>query len=111
MFIGKYLLIYHLRNTLPSLTEIFEIFIAKIFEVIEISPQDWSFNESEDPNLVWSNWKTKFLRVVNSHVPFRTKRTKLNKTPRITSGVDQPRSQGLLAFQYGGGRREDPGTQ
>ena len=23
----------------------------------------------------------------------------------------QPRSQGLLAFQYGGGRREDPGTQ
>ena len=24
---------------------------------------------------------------------------------------DQPRPQGLLAFQYGGGRREDPGTQ
>ena len=23
----------------------------------------------------------------------------------------QPRPQGLLAFQYGGGRREDPGTQ
>ena len=25
--------------------------------------------------------------------------------------VVQPRPQGLLAFQYGGGRREDPGTQ
>ena len=25
--------------------------------------------------------------------------------------VLQPRPQGLLAFQYGGGRREDPGTQ
>ena len=24
---------------------------------------------------------------------------------------DQPRPQGLLAFQYGGDRREDPGTQ
>ena len=25
--------------------------------------------------------------------------------------LKQPRPQGLLAFQYGGGRREDPGTQ
>ena len=25
--------------------------------------------------------------------------------------IAQPRPQGLLAFQYGGGRREDPGTQ
>ena len=24
---------------------------------------------------------------------------------------NQPRPKGLLAFQYGGGRREDPGTQ
>ena len=30
--------------------------------------------------------------------------TKLNETI-------QPRPQGLLAFQYGGSRREDPGTQ
>ena len=53
----------------------------------EISQQDWSFNESENPNLVWSNWKTKFLRVVNSHAPFRTRCTKLNKTPWINSGL------------------------
>ena len=53
----------------------------------EISQQDWSFNESEDPNLVWSNWKPQFLRVVNSHLPFRTRRTKLNKTPWINSAL------------------------
>ena len=65
MFIGNYLLIYHLRNTLPSLREIFEI-----FEILIV---------------VWSNWKTNFLRIVNSHAPLRTRRTKLNKTPWINS--------------------------
>ena len=30
----------------------------------EVSQQDWFFDEFEDPNLGWSNWKTKFLRVV-----------------------------------------------
>ena len=29
----------------------------------------------------------------------------------VRVGGCQPRPQGLLAFQYGGGRREDPGTQ
>ena len=33
MFIGKYLPIYHLRDTLPSLTEIFEILILEIAEI------------------------------------------------------------------------------
>lgn len=47
----------------------------------EICQQDWSFDESEDSNLVWSNWKTKFLRVVNSHAPIRTRRAKLNNIP------------------------------
>ena len=89
MFIAKYLLIYHLRDTLPSLAEIFEIFIVKIFKVNEISQQEWLFNESEDPNLVWSNWKTKFLRVVNSHAPFRAKRAKLNKTLWINSALEK----------------------
>ena len=49
----------------------------------EITQQDWSFHESEDPNLERSNWKTKFLRGVNSHAPFQTRRTKLKKTPWI----------------------------
>ena len=33
------------------------------------------------------NWKTKFLRIVNSHAPFQTRRTKLNKTPGIHSAL------------------------
>ena len=81
MFIGKYLLIYHLRDTLPSLTEIFEILIVKIVEMTSRNKTGRSMN------LVWSNWKTKFLRVVNSHAPFRTRRTKLNKTPWINSAL------------------------
>ena len=52
-----------------------------------ISQQDWSFDESEDPNLVWSHWKTKFLRVVNSHAPIRTRRAKLNNLPWINSAL------------------------
>ena len=47
----------------------------------EISQQEWPFDESQDPNLAWSNWKTNFLRIVNSHAPFRTRRTKLSKAP------------------------------
>ena len=31
--------------------------------------------------------------------------------PSVKKTFFQPRPQGLLAFQYGGGRREDPGTQ
>ena len=69
----------------PSLTEIFEILIVKNFE--------WNVSErlvvrwTEDPNLLWSDWKPKFLRVFNSHAPFRTRRAKLNKTPWINSAL------------------------
>ena len=34
-----------------------------------------------------------------------------NQRARTIVAILQPRPQGLLAFQYGGGRREDPGTQ
>ena len=51
----------------------------------EVSQQDWSFDELEDPNLAWSNWKTKFVRVINSHAPLRTRHTKLSKAPWINS--------------------------
>ena len=42
-------------------------------------------------------------------------KTSLAKAIKKASSVEQtsaqPRPQGLLAFQYGGGRREDPGTR
>ena len=46
-------------------------------------------------------------------VLFRTQRTQSIVIEGASSApvVTQPRPQGLLAFQYGGGRREDPGTQ
>ena len=62
----------------------------------EISQQDWSFNESEYLNLAWSNWKTKLLRAVNSHAPFRTRRTKLNKTPWINSALKKVSAVAML---------------
>ena len=46
----------------------------------DITQQDWSCNGSEDPNVLWTNWKTKFLDIVNNHAPLRT-----NKAPWINS--------------------------
>ena len=37
----------------------------------DIAQQDWYFNASEDPNVLWTNWKTKFLDIVNIHAPLR----------------------------------------
>ena len=45
MFTGKYLLIYHLRDTLPSLTEIFEILMVKIFEMKSLNKTGRSMNQ------------------------------------------------------------------
>ena len=46
----------------------------------DITQQDWSCNGSEDPNVLWTNWKTKFLDIVNNHAPLLT-----NKAPWINS--------------------------
>ena len=37
----------------------------------DIYQQDWSCN-SYDPNVLWADWKAKFLSIVNIHAPFRT---------------------------------------
>ena len=51
----------------------------------DITRQDWAFNGSDDPNVLWADWKTKFLDVVNFHAPLRTKRTRIKKAPWINS--------------------------
>ena len=51
----------------------------------DITQQDWSCNGSEDPNVLWTDWKTKFLDIVNLHAPLRTRRTRANKAPWINS--------------------------
>ena len=45
MFIGKYLLTYHFRDTLPSFTEIFEIVIVKILEMKSLNKTGRSMNQ------------------------------------------------------------------
>ena len=71
MFTGKYILIYHLRDTLPSLTEIFEILMVKIFEMKSLNKSGRSMNQKIQ---IWHGLTGKTtLRVVNSHAPFRTK--------------------------------------
>ena len=70
MFTGKYLLIYHLRDTLPSLTEIFEILMVKIYEMKSLNKTGRSMNQKIQ---IWHGLEKTTLRVVNSHAPFRTK--------------------------------------
>ena len=35
----------------------------------DIAQQDWTCNSSYDPNVLWADWKTKLLDVVNFHAP------------------------------------------
>ena len=49
----------------------------------DIAQQDWFCNGSEDLNVLWTDWKTKFLDIVNA--PLRTRRARTNKAPWINS--------------------------
>ena len=51
----------------------------------DIAQLDWTYTGSDDPNVLWADWKTKFLNVVNIHAPLRTRRARTNKTPWINS--------------------------
>jgi len=47
--------------------------------------------------LVWSNWKTTFLRVVNSLAPIRIRRAKLNNIPWINLALKNDMHSGGAA--------------
>ena len=60
------------------------------------------------------------IPVVPIEIWLRVTQNQRQKTLKVASVLlfrhtlktkSQPRPQGLLTFQYGGGRREDPGTQ
>ena len=38
---------------------------------------------SDDPNVLWADWKKKFLDVVNFHAPLRTRCARIRKAPCI----------------------------
>ena len=50
----------------------------------DICQQDWNCN-SDDPNILWADWKGTFLSIVNIHAPSRTKRIRSHKAPWINS--------------------------
>ena len=53
---------------------------------MDICPSKYLFfSGSDDPNVLWADWKTKFLDVVNSHAPLRTRRARIKKAPWINS--------------------------
>ena len=42
---------------------------------------------------MWREWKIKFLNVVNTHAPLRTKRVRSKRSPWITSDLKAMRSK------------------
>ena len=84
MFIGNYLSRLFQKGIQPFLNRNFQNFKRESFRN-DITQQDWSCNGSEDPNVLWTNWKTKFLDIVNIHAPLRTRRARTNKAPWINS--------------------------
>ena len=51
----------------------------------DIAQQDWTCNGSDDPNVLWADWKTKLFDIVNIHAPLRTRRARTKKAPWINS--------------------------
>ena len=51
----------------------------------EITQQDWTCNGSKDPNVLWADWKTKCLDIVNIHARLQTRHMRTNKAPWINS--------------------------
>ena len=52
----------------------------------DIASQNWdALDNFQDPNDMWREWKIKFLNVVDTHAPLRTKRVRLKRSPWITS--------------------------
>ena len=78
-FIENYRLLFLQKGIQPFLTEILKILIERGFVTISLS------NGSDDPNVLWADWKTKFLDVVNFHAPLRTRRARIKKAPWINS--------------------------
>ena len=72
MFIGNYLSRLFQGHSTISLYRNVQNFNRESFRN-DIAQQDWSCNGSEYPNVLWTNWKTKFLDIVNIHALLRTR--------------------------------------
>ena len=56
----------------------------------DIASQNWDVLDNfQDPDDMWREWKIKFLNVVNTHTPPRTKRVRSKRSPWITSELEK----------------------
>ena len=58
----------------------------------DILNENWEFlNSAGNPNLnqIRSEWKTKFLQIVDKHAPIRTKRIGSKNSPWITADLKE----------------------
>ena len=83
-FIGKYLSLFLLKGIQPFLIEISKILIERVSVTISFNKTGPS---SEDPNVLWTDWKRKVLDIVNIHPPLRTRCAITNKAPWVNSGL------------------------
>lgn len=52
--------------------------------------ENWEFlGLALDPNQKWTEWKTKFLRIVEKHAPIRIKRVRSKNSPRTTTDLKE----------------------
>ena len=56
----------------------------------DIASQNWDVLDNfQDPDDMWREWKIKFLNVVNTRTPLRTKRVHSKRSPWITSELEK----------------------
>ena len=54
----------------------------------DICNENWEFlAPALDPNQMWTEWKTKFLQIVDKHAPIHLKRVRSKNSPWITAGL------------------------
>ena len=56
----------------------------------DICNENWEFlAPALDPNQMWTEWKTKFLQIVDKHAPIRIKRVRSKNSPWITADLKE----------------------
>ena len=56
----------------------------------DICNENWEFlAPALDPNQMLTEWKTKFLQIVDKHAPIRIKRVRSKNSPWITAGLKE----------------------
>ena len=69
-------------------TRQFKNYQASLFKQ-ELSYYLSSYVTSDDPNVLWNNFKTKFLAIAQKHAPLRQRRVKHEHKPWLTNEIKQ----------------------